>query len=195
MILVIDNYDSFTFNIVQYLGELGEELTVWRNDAFQMKDIESLNPKAIILSPGPGHPQEAGMTCEVIRKYKATYPMLGVCLGHQAIGIVEGGRVNEAHQQLHGKISNIKLEGDTLFESLPKHIDVVRYHSLVIDKDSCPDSLQVISTDDRNEIMAVQHKKHPLFGVQFHPESYSTQGGMTIFKNFLEIAQKHNKEM
>jgi len=193
MILVIDNYDSFTFNIVQYFGQLGEAITVWRNDAFSMEEIDVIKPKAIVLSPGPGHPQDAGLTCEVIRTYKDKYPILGVCLGHQAIGLVEGGRVEQAHQQLHGKVSSISLLGESLFRDLPRRINVVRYHSLVIEKDSCPKSLEVISTDDKNEIMAVKHKMYPLYGVQFHPESYSTQGGMTIFKNFLDQAQSFNK--
>tara|TARA_Y100000588_G_C14189640_1_gene897431 strand:- start:778 stop:1371 length:594 start_codon:yes stop_codon:yes gene_type:complete len=194
MILVIDNYDSFTFNIVQYLGALGQTLEVWRNDTFNMTDIEKLSPQAIILSPGPGHPEDAGYTCDVIRRCMKKYPILGVCLGHQAIGLVEGGQVGQAHQQLHGKRSKINLRESELFESLPQTIDVVRYHSLVIKKNSCPNTLKVISTDDKGEIMAVEHKEYPLFGVQFHPESYGTQGGITIFENFLKIAKTHNKE-
>lgn len=193
MILVIDNYDSFTYNIVQYLGELGEQLTIWRNDAFDLGDIEELSPKAIILSPGPGHPKDAGLTCDVIQAYKDKFPIMGVCLGHQAIGLVEGGTVNEARRQLHGKLSRISFSETELFNGLPDAVHVVRYHSLVIDKDKCPDTLDVISTDKHGEIMAVQHKTYPMFGVQFHPESYGTEGGMVMLKNFVKIANEYKR--
>ncbi len=189
MILVIDNYDSFTYNIVQYLGSLGEEVEVVRNDRFKLSDIAEMNPEAIVLSPGPGHPSEAGLTCQVIETYKDKIPMMGVCLGHQAIGLVEGGTVNEARQQLHGKISRIDLSNDAIFNDLGSKMDVVRYHSLVIDKNTCPQTLKVLSTDAHGEIMAVRHVDYPVYGVQFHPESYSTKNGMKILENFIQIAK------
>lgn len=189
MVLVIDNYDSFTYNIVQYLGTLGEQLTIWRNDTFELSDIDALDPKAIILSPGPGHPQNAGLTCKVIEAFKSRIPIMGVCLGHQAIGLVEGAVVGEADKQLHGKVSRINLSDGGLFQGLPSALEVVRYHSLVIDKTTCPEALEVISTDSIGEIMAVKHKEHPMYGVQFHPESYSTQGGMKMLQNFIGIAE------
>ena len=194
MVLVIDNYDSFTYNIVQYLGSLGEQLTIWRNDTFKLSDVNDLDPKAIILSPGPGHPKDAGLTCKVIETFKGKIPIMGVCLGHQAIGLVEGGTVNEADKQLHGKMSCINLADQDLFKDLPEALEVVRYHSLVIDKATCPNDLEVISTDSVGEIMAVKHKAYPMYGVQFHPESYSTQGGMKILQNFIGIANDFQKE-
>jgi len=194
MVLVIDNYDSFTYNIVQYLGEMGVQIEVWRNEEFKLADVELINPKAIILSPGPGHPEDAGLTCDVIRVYGEKIPIMGVCLGHQAIGLVEGAVVGEAHEQLHGKVSEICLNENALFQGLPESINVVRYHSLVIDKTTCPEQLQVLSTDSRGEIMAVKHRDNPTYGVQFHPESYSTVGGKQILKNFIDIAQEHYEQ-
>ncbi len=194
MILVIDNYDSFTYNIVQYLGSLGQTVKVVRNDQFELKEIASMGPAAIILSPGPGHPSEAGKTCDVIQHFKDKIPMMGVCLGHQAIGLVEGATVNEAKRQLHGKISEVALEPVHLFDGLGGSMEVVRYHSLVIDKTTCPDSLEIISTDEHGEIMAIKHKRYPVYGVQFHPESYSTRDGMKILENFIKIAKTYQQE-
>jgi len=195
MILVIDNYDSFTYNIVQYLGEMGTEMKIWRNDTFTLDELKILKPEAIILSPGPGHPINAGLTCDVIREFTGIIPILGVCLGHQAIGLVNGGKVVEAEVQLHGKISNINLNEDRLFKDMPSNIDVVRYHSLVIDKATIPSQLEVISSDENGEIMAIKHREHPVYGVQFHPESYSTQNGKRILRNFLDIAESRRKNL
>lgn len=194
MILIIDNYDSFTYNIAQELGRLGMEVLVWRNDKFSLDDIRQADPAAIILSPGPGHPADAGLTCQVLRTYSGQIPILGVCLGHQAIGLVEGGNVIEANRQMHGKISRIKLCNDHLFAGLGPMMEVVRYHSLVIDRHACPESLKVIARDDAGEIMAVRHKTRPVYGVQFHPESYSTEGGTRILSNFVEIAQNFRED-
>lgn len=194
MILVIDNYDSFTYNIVQYLGRLSQTVKVIRNDQFELSEIEDMQPAAIVLSPGPGHPSEAGKTCDVIQYFKDKIPMMGVCLGHQAIGLVEGATVNEAKRQLHGKISEVALESDHLFKGLGSAMEVVRYHSLVIDKTTCPDSLEIISTDEHGEIMAIKHKVYPVYGVQFHPESYSTRDGMKILENFITIAKTYQEE-
>lgn len=191
MILVIDNYDSFTYNIVQYLGILKKAVTVWRNDSFLVEDIKALNPEAIIISPGPGYPSEAGLSLKVIETYKRDYPILGVCLGHQAIGQVEGGLVKQASQQLHGKTSLIDLEADPIFKGLSSPLEVVRYHSLVVDAGVLPDQLKVLARDDKGEIMALKHRTYPLYGLQFHPESYGTKEGMKVFENFLEIAVKH----
>ncbi len=193
MILVIDNYDSFTYNIVQYLGQLGEKIKIIRNDAFEIDQLAQMKLKAIVLSPGPGHPVDAGCTCEVIKKYSKHIPMLGVCLGHQAIGAVEGAEVGKANEQLHGKLSKIQLKHNPLFDGLPKNIHVVRYHSLVIDQRSIPSNLEVISIDDKGEVMAIAHRTNPTYGVQFHPESISTEGGLKIFENFIKIAEKFNQ--
>lgn len=191
MILVIDNYDSFTYNIVQYLGILKKAVTVWRNDSFELEDVKALNPEAIIISPGPGYPSEAGLSLKVIEAYKRDYPILGVCLGHQAIGQAEGGVVKQASQQLHGKTSLIDLEADPIFKGLSSPLEVVRYHSLVVDAAALPDQLKVLARDDKGEIMALKHSTYPLYGLQFHPESYGTKEGMRMFENFLEIADKY----
>ncbi|WP_430884054.1 anthranilate synthase component II [Fusibacter sp. JL216-2] len=191
MILVIDNYDSFTYNIVQYLGILNKAVTVWRNDAFELEAIKALDPEAIILSPGPGHPEEAGLTLRVIETYKTEYPILGICLGHQAIGHSEGALVNKAKDQLHGKTSIIHHEEGGIFEGIVSPVEVVRYHSLVIDVKSLPEQLTVLARDEKGEIMAVKHKDHPLYGLQFHPESYSTSHGMAMLENFINIAKNH----
>jgi anthranilate synthase/aminodeoxychorismate synthase-like glutamine amidotransferase len=190
MILVIDNYDSFTWNLVQYLGELGEEVVVRRNDAVAVEEVGALRPGAIVLSPGPCTPGEAGVTVPVIRRWGAEIPMLGVCLGHQAIGEAYGGRVVRARRVMHGKTSRIAHAGEGLFEGLPSPLEVMRYHSLVVERESLPDELEVTaaSVDDPAEIHAMRHRAHPVWGVQFHPESIMTAGGKEILRNFLALA-------
>jgi anthranilate synthase component II len=191
MILVIDNYDSFTYNLVQYLGELGATVQVRRNDAIAVEDIEALAPSAIVLSPGPCTPAEAGITIPVIRRWGASIPMLGVCLGHQAIGEAYGGRVVRADRVMHGKTSLITHDGTGIFAGLPSPLQVMRYHSLVIEPSSLPASLFVIARaeDAPEQIHAVRHADHPVFGVQFHPESIMTQHGKQMLANFLEAAR------
>jgi anthranilate synthase/aminodeoxychorismate synthase-like glutamine amidotransferase len=191
MILVIDNYDSFTYNLVQYLGELGAAVEVRRNDAIGVEDIGALAPSAVVLSPGPCTPAEAGITVPVIRRWGASIPMLGVCLGHQAIGEAFGGKVVRANRVMHGKTSRVTHDGTGVFAGLPSPLEVMRYHSLVIEPASLPDSLVVTAraVDAPDEIHAVRHVEHPVFGVQFHPESIMTQQGKQILANFLEVAR------
>ena len=191
MILVIDNYDSFTYNLVQYLGELGEELVVRRNDAVDVAEIGAMAPEAIVLSPGPCTPTEAGVTVPAIREWGATIPMLGVCLGHQAIGEAYGGRVVRARRVMHGKTSEVLHDGTGLFEGLPSPLPVMRYHSLIVERESLPDALEVtaVASDDASEIHALRHRDHPVWGVQFHPESILTTGGKALLSNFLDMAR------
>jgi anthranilate synthase/aminodeoxychorismate synthase-like glutamine amidotransferase len=187
MILVIDNYDSFTYNLVQYLGELGAEITVRRNDAITVAEIEALAPAALVLSPGPCAPAQAGITVEAIRAVGARIPTLGVCLGHQAIGEAFGGRVVRAARAVHGKTSRIAHDGTDLFTGLPSPLEVGRYHSLVVERASLPPTLRVVATavDDPSEIHALRHVQHPVWGVQFHPESVLTPSGKQLLQNFL----------
>jgi anthranilate synthase component 2 len=188
MLLVIDNYDSFTYNLVQYLGELGAEIVVRRNDAVTVEEVGALAPSGIVLSPGPCAPAQAGVTVDVIRRWGASIPMLGVCLGHQAIGEAYGGRVVRATRAVHGKTSRIDHDGRDLFAGLPTPLDVGRYHSLVVERASLPDSLEVLATasDDPTEIHALRHRTHPVWGVQFHPESVLTSDGKQLLRNFLD---------
>jgi anthranilate synthase/aminodeoxychorismate synthase-like glutamine amidotransferase len=192
MILVIDNYDSFTYNLVQYLGELGESLDVRRNDQLDVDEIGRIAPDAILLSPGPCAPAQAGVTVPAIRRWGASVPMLGVCLGHQAIGEAYGGRVVRADRVMHGKMSRITHAGDDLFSGLPSPLGVMRYHSLVVERSSLPEELEVIAVaeDDATEIHAMRHRTHPVWGVQFHPESILTEGGKRILANFLALARR-----
>jgi anthranilate synthase/aminodeoxychorismate synthase-like glutamine amidotransferase len=187
MLLVIDNYDSFTYNLVQYLGELGAEIVVRRNDAVSVAEVGAMAPSGIVLSPGPCAPAQAGVTVEVIRAWGATIPILGVCLGHQAIGEAYGGRVVRASRAVHGKTSRIVHDGTGLFRGLPAPLEVGRYHSLVVERESLPASLHVAATaaDDENEIHALRHQSHPVWGVQFHPESVLTPNGKQLLRNFL----------
>jgi anthranilate synthase component II len=189
-VLVIDNYDSFTYNLVQYLGELGAEVMIRRNDAISAEDVGTLEPDAIVLSPGPCTPSEAGITIPVIQKWGATTPILGVCLGHQAIGEAYGGKVVLARQVMHGKTSMIDHSGEGIFSGIESPLRVMRYHSLVIEPESLPDSLVVIARGRQNpeEIHAVRHREHDVWGVQFHPESILTEHGKTIVANFLGLA-------
>jgi len=190
MLLVIDNYDSFTYNLVQYLGELGEELVVRRNDEVTLDEIGGMKPRAMVISPGPGVPADAGVTIEAIRRWGPEIPTLGVCLGHQAIGAAFGGEVVRAKAVMHGKTSRIEHDGSGLFAGLPNPMEVMRYHSLVVEPGSLPDELQVLATalDNPSEIHAMRHKSHPIWGVQFHPESIMTPDGKALLANFLRIA-------
>ena len=190
MILVIDNYDSFTYNLVQYLGELGADPVVRRNDAIGVEDVGELAPRAIVISPGPGTPAQAGVTVPVIRRWGARIPILGVCLGHQGIGEAYGGRVVRAAHVMHGKVSRIDHCGSGLFEGLPSPIAVMRYHSLTIDRGTLPAVLRVTATacGDPSEIHAVEHAEHPVWGVQFHPESVLTDHGKQMLAKFLSLA-------
>jgi len=187
MILVIDNYDSFTYNLVQYLGELGADVAVHRNDQISVRDVGDMAPSAIVLSPGPKTPTEAGITLDVIREHGPRIPTLGVCLGHQAIGAAYGGRVVRAPTLMHGKTSRVRHAGDALFRGLPDPLEVMRYHSLTVERASLPDSLEVTAwgVDDADEIHALRHREHPVWGVQFHPESVLTPDGPTLARNFL----------
>ncbi len=189
MLLVIDNYDSFTYNLVQYLGELGAEVVVHRNDAITIEEIEVMAPSAMVLSPGPCAPAQAGITVEAIRALSDHIPTLGVCLGHQAIGEAYGGRVVRAARAVHGKTSRIAHDGSGLFAGLPSPLEVGRYHSLVVERMSLPAGLEVVATsvDDPTEIHALRHETHPVWGVQFHPESVLTPNGKHLLKNFLNL--------
>ncbi|MGQ0639453.1 MAG: anthranilate synthase component II [Gemmatimonadaceae bacterium] len=194
-ILLVDNYDSFTYNLVQHLGSLGAELEVHRNDAVTVDDVASRNPTAIVLSPGPCTPSEAGICVPLVRHVAGRIPLLGVCLGHQAIGEAFGGRTIRAKRVMHGKTSNVQHAGSDLFEGLPSPLCVMRYHSLVIDPLSLPNELEVTAKaqDDPEEIHAVRHRQHPVWGVQFHPESVLTPQGMHLLKNFITLADAWNK--
>jgi len=190
MLLVIDNYDSFTYNLVQYLGELGREPIVRRNDALTVEEIGTIAPAAIVLSPGPCTPREAGITVPLIRRWGGQIPILGVCLGHQAIGEAYGGRVIRAGRVMHGKTSRIEHGGAGLFQDVPSPLEVMRYHSLIVERESLPPDLEILATtrDDPTEIQALRHREHPIWGVQFHPESILTQYGRQLLMNFLNLA-------
>jgi anthranilate synthase component II len=191
MIFVLDNYDSFTYNLVQYLGELGEAPVVYRNDALTVDDVGALRPEAIVLSPGPCAPVDAGITVPLIRRWGAEIPILGVCLGHQAIGEAYGGKVVRAGRVMHGKTSLLTHDGTELFDGLPSPMQVMRYHSLVVEPASLPSTLEVTAraTDSIDEIHALRHREHPVWGVQFHPESVLTPDGKRLLQNFLNLAR------
>jgi anthranilate synthase/aminodeoxychorismate synthase-like glutamine amidotransferase len=190
MLLVIDNYDSFTYNLVQYLGELGADLLVRRNDAIDVDEVGELRPSAIVVSPGPCVPSQAGVSVPLIQRWGSTIPTLGVCLGHQAIGEAYGGRVVRAGRVMHGKCSDVEHDGTGLFAGLPSPLPVMRYHSLIVERATLPAELEIlaVATDDATEIHALRHRTHPVWGVQFHPESILTTGGKTILRNFLALA-------
>jgi anthranilate synthase/aminodeoxychorismate synthase-like glutamine amidotransferase len=188
MILVIDNYDSFTYNLVQYLGELGTQPFVRRNDEITLDEISALRPERIVISPGPGRPEHAGVTLDVIRTFGPTVPLLGVCLGHQAIGMAYGGQVVRASVPMHGKTSAIKHDGQGVFAGIASPFTVARYHSLVVQKDGLPKELEVSAqTEDDGTIMALRHREFPVYGVQFHPESIMTREGQHLLRNFLKV--------
>ncbi len=187
MLLIIDNYDSFTYNLVQYFGELGAEMEVIRNDALAVDEVVALGAKRICISPGPCTPNEAGISCDVIRALGETTPILGVCLGHQAIGQVYGGDVVRADRLMHGKTSPIHHSGTSVFAGLPSPIEATRYHSLIVKRETLPDCLEITAWTEEGEIMGLRHKKFPVHGVQFHPESILTQEGKRMLRNFLEM--------
>ena len=188
MILVIDNYDSFTYNLVQYLGELGTKPFVRRNDEITVDEIASLKPERIVISPGPGRPEQAGITLDVIRKFGPTTPLLGVCLGHQAIGMAFGGEVVRANAPMHGKTSSISHDGQGVFKDIASPLNVARYHSLVVDRKGWPDDLEVAAqVDNEGTVMALRHRTFPIHGVQFHPESIMTREGQHLLRNFLSL--------
>ncbi|MFC6647593.1 MULTISPECIES: aminodeoxychorismate/anthranilate synthase component II [Paenibacillus] len=186
MILVIDNYDSFTYNLVQYLGELGEEVKVARNDEISIEEIEALAPDHILISPGPCTPNEAGISLALLQHFKGIIPIFGVCLGHQAIGQAFGGNVIRAERLMHGKTSPIHHNGTSVFEGLESPFTATRYHSLIVERESLPDCLEITAETAEGEIMALRHKEYPIEGVQFHPESIITDHGHTMLRNFLK---------
>lgn len=185
MILIIDNYDSFTYNLVQFLGELGAELQVVRNDQITLDEIRELNPERIVISPGPGVPDDGGISNDVIQTFGPSIPILGVCLGHQCIGQVYGGKVDRAPRLMHGKTSQVYHNSDGVFYGVPSPFNATRYHSLIVEE-PLPESLQIIAFTSDGEVMGVRHKEHPVIGVQFHPESILTEHGKRILRNFLD---------
>jgi anthranilate synthase/aminodeoxychorismate synthase-like glutamine amidotransferase len=191
MVFVLDNYDSFTYNLVQYLGEMGQEVVVRRNDQISVAEIESMHPSHIVVSPGPCTPQEAGISIELIRHFAGKVPVLGVCLGHQAIGAAFGGKVVRAAHLMHGKTSQVEHDGRTLFRGVPSPMQATRYHSLIVSEDDLPGELEISAhTVDQNGtrvIMGLRHKHYPVEGVQFHPESVLTQNGRDLLRNFLQL--------
>lgn len=190
MILMIDNYDSFTYNLVQYLGQMGEEVMVYRNDEVSVGQIRDLAPDAIFISPGPCSPREAGITVDVIRELHHTTPIMGVCLGHQAIAYAFGGEVVRAQRIMHGKTSEIINDGRTIFTGLPNPFTAGRYHSLIVKRDSLPPCLEVSAETEHGEIMGIRHRDRPVEGIQFHPESILTPNGKRIIRNFLDLMGK-----
>ena len=187
MVLMIDNYDSFTYNLVQYFGELGADLVVYRNDKISINQVNKLDPEKIIISPGPCTPNEAGISCQLIRDYAGRVPILGVCLGHQCIGQVFGGNIVRANRLMHGKTSPIYHKNREIFQGLPSPFDATRYHSLIIQNESLPDCLELTAWTDEEEIMGIQHKEMSIYGVQFHPESILTIEGKKLLGNFLSV--------
>jgi anthranilate synthase/aminodeoxychorismate synthase-like glutamine amidotransferase len=185
MILMIDNYDSFTYNLVQYIGQLGGAMEVHRNDKISIDEIRKLKPDAIVLSPGPCTPEKAGISIEVIRQFGTTIPIMGVCLGHQAIGYAYGAEVVRAQRIMHGKTSTVSNDGRTIFKGLPNPFVAGRYHSLIVERKSLPDCLEISAETEEGEIMGIRHKEYPVEGVQFHPESVLTPNGKRVLKNFL----------
>jgi anthranilate synthase/aminodeoxychorismate synthase-like glutamine amidotransferase len=187
MLLVIDNYDSFTYNLVQYFGELQGDPRVYRNDQITLEEIRNLRPDKIVISPGPGTPEQSGISNEVIRQFGPTIPLLGVCLGHQCIGHVHGASIVRAGRLMHGKTSPIEHDGKGVFAGLPQPFEATRYHSLVVKPETVPDDLLVTARTAEGEIMGLRHRHHPIHGVQFHPESILTREGKSLLKNFLEL--------
>jgi anthranilate synthase/aminodeoxychorismate synthase-like glutamine amidotransferase len=189
VVLVIDNYDSFTYNLVQYLGELGEDVVVRRNDEITLPEIAPLHPVAVVLSPGPGTPAEAGICKDLLVELGPTLPMLGVCLGHQCLGEAFGGTVRRASQVMHGKVSSVTHAGQSVFQGIPSPFAATRYHSLVVDRENLPDDLEVTAWTDDGTVMGLRHRRYPLAGVQFHPEAILTEHGHELLANFLHDAR------
>lgn len=187
MLLIIDNYDSFTYNLVQYFGELGSEMEIYRNDQLTVDEIREMGPEKICISPGPCTPKEAGISCDVIREFGETTPLLGVCLGHQSIGDVYGGDVVRADRLMHGKTSPVHHNGEGIFQGLENPFEATRYHSLIVKRDTLPDCLEITAETEEKEIMGLRHKDFPVYGVQFHPESILTGEGKKILRNFLAL--------
>ncbi len=187
MLLVIDNYDSFTFNLVQYFGQLGVNMRIFRNDEITPAEAEKLNPDRVLISPGPCTPSDAGVSIDIIKIFAGKKPVLGVCLGHQAMGQHFGGKVIRAPRQMHGKLSPITHRNTDIFQGLTSPVTATRYHSLLVDRSSFPDCLEITAETSEGEIMGLRHKQFPVFGVQFHPESIATEGGMKILQNFLSL--------
>jgi len=190
MIVMIDNYDSFTYNLVQYLSSMGEELQVFRNDKITVDEVETLQPERVVISPGPCTPTEAGISCALIERLAGKVPILGVCLGHQCLGQVFGGRVVRAERLMHGKTSSIRHDGRTIFEGVASPFEAVRYHSLLVERESLPDCLEISAeSEDWGEIMGLRHREYPVEGVQFHPESVVTKPGMQVLRNFVALGR------
>ena len=187
MLLMIDNYDSFTYNLVQYLGELGQDIRVYRNDKITIREIETLNPERIVISPGPCTPNEAGISIEVVKHFAGKIPLLGVCLGHQSVGAAYGAKIVNAPRLMHGKTSMIHHDGKTIFKGLPNPFEATRYHSLIIKKDTLSKEFEISAWTDRDEIMGIRHKKLVVEGVQFHPESILTKAGKNMLSNFIGL--------
>ena len=187
---MIDNYDSFTYNLVQYLGSLGAKVEVKRNDEVTLEEIKNISPDAIVISPGPCTPMEAGVSVDVVRTFYKEIPILGVCLGHQSIGVAFGGKIVRAKRLMHGKTSQIFHDGSDIFEGLPNPFTAVRYHSLVVEEKSLPNVLKITARSEDGEIMGLKHVEFPVFGVQFHPESVLSEHGLDLLRNFLNIAQR-----
>ena len=194
MILMIDNYDSFTYNLVHYLAELGEEVVVHRNDKIELEDIGKLNPDIMVVSPGPCTAKEAGISVEAIKEFAGRMPILGVCLGHQSLAYAYGAEIVRARRLLHGKTSEIHHDGKGLFKNIPDPFEATRYHSLLVNKKSLPDELEITAWTDEGEIMGIRHKEHTMEGVQFHPESILTKHGKDLLRNFISIAKKKGRK-
>ena len=190
MLTLIDNYDSFTYNLVHYLGELGAITTVYRNDAISAEEVINSKPESIVLSPGPCDPNRAGICLDLIQKIKGTIPLLGVCLGHQSIAQAFGAQIVEAKEPIHGKPSTINHNGSNLFQGIPSSFRAIRYHSLTVKLDTTPDSLEITAKTNDNVVMGIGHKKWPIYGVQFHPESIDSEHGYTLLNNFLNLSRK-----
>ncbi len=192
MIVMIDNYDSFTYNLVQYIEALGTPVLVFRNDVISPSEIEAIGPAGIVISPGPGRPESAGVTLSVVKEYSGKIPILGVCLGHQAIAAAFGGEVVSAKKLMHGKTSTITSDGKALFQGMSKPFKAMRYHSLAVSKKNLPECLEISAQSEDGEIMGIRHEKHPTEGIQFHPESIMTPVGKRLLRNFLNITAKEN---
>lgn len=187
MTLIIDNYDSFTYNLVQYIGSINPKLRVFRNDKISIQDIKKMNPDRIVISPGPGKPENAGLSIDIVREFGSAIPILGICLGHQAITVAYGGEVNRANEIVHGKTSIITHSNSKIFDGIPNKFEATRYHSLIAIKDSFPSELKIIAETDDGIIMALEHEKNSIYGLQFHPESIVTEHGIEMIKNFIRI--------